>query len=96
MSYIIKFNENKFIVSGNNKILLLDYDKYYKELQDFITNNNYIEITMERELKYFFLTTKFGLKLYKSDYFTKIINTNEIELYDIAKLVYIFYINKIL
>ena len=96
MSYIIKFNENKFIISGNNKILLLDYDKYYKELRDFIINNNYIEITMEKDMRYFFLTTKFGLKLYKSDYFTKIINTNEIELYDIAKIVYIFYINKIL
>jgi hypothetical protein len=51
---------------------------------------------MEKEMRYLFLTTKFGLKLYKSDYFTKIINTNEIELYDIAKIVYIFYINKIL
>jgi len=96
MSYIIKFCENKFIVSGNNEILLLDYDKYYKELKDFLDNYKYIEITMETEMKYFFLTTKFGLKLYKSEYFTKIINTNEIEFYDIAKIVYIFYINKIL
>jgi hypothetical protein len=47
-------------------------------------------------MRYFFLTSKFGLKLYKSEYFTKMINTNNIEFYDIAKIVYIFYINKIL
>ena len=96
MSYIIKFSENKFVVSGNNEILVLDYDKYYRELRDFLLDYKYIEITMEKEMRYFFLTSKFGLKLYKSEYFTKMINTNDIEFYDIAKISYIFYINKIL
>ena len=36
MSYIIKFNEDKFVVSGNNEILVLDYDKYYNE---YLENN---------------------------------------------------------
>ena len=96
MSYIIKFIENKFVVSGNNEILILDYDKYYRELRDFCIQNNYIELTMEKQMKYFFLTTKYGLKLYKSEYFTKLHNTNDIPFYDLAKIVYIFYINKIL
>ena len=96
MSYIIKFKENSFIVSGNNEILVIDYDKYYCELKNFLEENDYIELTMEKEMRYFFLTTKYGLKLYKSEYFTKMINTNNISFYDIAKIVYIFYINKIL
>ena len=82
MSYIIKFIENKFIVSGNNEILILDYDKYYRELRDFCIENNYVELTMEKQMKYFFLTTKYGLKLYKSEYFTKLNNTNDIPFYD--------------
>jgi len=96
MSYIIKFSEDNFIVSSTNNILVVNYDKYYKELKDFLVEYDYIEITMEKEMRYFFLTSKFGLKLYKSEYFTKMINTNNIEFYDIAKIVYIFYINKIL
>lgn len=96
MSYIIKFKENKFIVSGNNEILVIDYDNYYRELRDFLEEKDYIELTMEKEMRYFFMTTKFGLFLYKSEYFTKMINTNNIPFYDLAKITYIFYINKIL
>jgi len=96
MSYIIKFKENKFIISSDREILLLDYEKYYKDLKDFLVDYDYIELTMEKGMMYFFLTTKFGLKLYKSEYFTKMCNTNNIEFYDLAKIVYIFYINKIL
>ena len=54
MSYIIKFSEDKFVVSGNNEILVLDYDKYYRELKDFLLDYEYVEITMEKEMRYFF------------------------------------------
>ncbi len=96
MSYIIKFSEDKFIVSSDNEILVIDYDKYYSELKDFLVEFDFIELTMEREMRYFFLTIKFGLFLYKSEYFTKFNNTNIIPFYDLAKIVYIFYINNIL
>ena len=96
MSYIIKFKDNKFKVDNNNEIFAIDYENYYKELKDFLLENEFIELTMEKKMTYFFLTSKFGLKLYKSEYFTKYINTNHIPFYDIAKITYIFYINKIL
>ena len=96
MSYIIKFKDNKFIISGNNKILLVDYDKYFEVIKKFLKSYDYIEITMEKNLKYFFLTTKFGLKLYEHTYFSNIINTNEIFLFNLAKNIYVFYINKLL
>ena len=96
MSYIIKFINNKFIVSSNTELLIFDYNKYYKELRDFLVNYKYIEIRMNNKSNSFFIKTKFGLKLYKCEYFTKMINTNNIEFYDIAKICYIFYINKIL
>ena len=96
MSYVIKFKDNNFLVESSEEKIKLKYDSYYKELKDFLLEYNFIELTMEKGMRYFFLTTKFGLKLYDTNYFTKIIDKKQIERYELAKLVYIFYINKIL
>lgn len=96
MSYIIKFKNDKFIISNKKEIIILDYDNYYKELRDFLLDYNYINLIIGKEMKYFFLNSTLGLKFYKSEYFSKMYNTNKIPLYDIAKIIYIFYLNKIL
>jgi hypothetical protein len=100
---------NKFILSNNNYFNLTKYDKrgnkntteikynsYYKELADFLSAYKYIEVTIEKKMYYMFLIIpSFGMYLYEGIWFSKMVNTNKIKFYDIAKLIYIFYYNNI-
>ena len=96
MSYIIKFKNNNFIISNTKETLILENNNYYKELKDFLVDYNYIKFIINKNMNTFILITKFGSNTYNTKDFTSLVNTNNIPLYDIAKITYIFFINKVL
>ena len=101
MSYTLSFNNKYFYLIkydkfGNKTTTEVKYNSYYKELADFLSDYKYIEVTIEKEMYYMFIIIpSFGMFFYEGEWFSKMVNTNNIKFYDIAKLIYIFYYNYI-